>query len=64
MIVMTGNNPYSVADCCTNERPIDACPRCERPMNFVSSIPKIGSIPELRIFSCGFCNEIETKEID
>jgi hypothetical protein len=64
MIVMTGGNPYSVTDCCTNESPIDACPRCDRPMKFVISIPKLGSIPELRIFSCGFCGELETKEIE
>jgi hypothetical protein len=63
MIVITGGNPYSAADGCTNDRPANACPRCERQMKFVRSIPKIGSIPELRIFSCGFCGEVETKEI-
>jgi hypothetical protein len=65
MIVMTGGNACSVTDCCTHESPIDACPRSERKMKLVISMPKLGrSIPELRILSCGFCGELETKEIE
>jgi hypothetical protein len=40
-----------------------ACPRCRRGMEFVRSIPKVGLLPELRVYSCPSCREAETKEI-
>ena len=41
-----------------------SCPRCRREMQFVRSIPKLGTVlPELYIFLCPDCGEVETREI-
>jgi len=33
-------------------------------MRFVRSIPKLGAfLPELHVFSCPFCGEVETREV-
>jgi tripartite-type tricarboxylate transporter receptor subunit TctC len=39
------------------------CPRCGRSMKLVHTIPKLGGIPELLIFSCQTCGEVETREV-
>jgi hypothetical protein len=45
--------------------PENDCPRCERPMKFIKSIPKLGpSHPELHVFICSECGEVETKEVE
>jgi hypothetical protein len=33
------------------------------PMNLVRTIPKIGLLPELLVFHCVACDEIQTDEI-
>jgi hypothetical protein len=49
---------------CMNDRQTIPYARCEREMKAVRSIAKLGAMPELRIFSCKSCGEVETKEID
>jgi predicted RNA-binding Zn-ribbon protein involved in translation (DUF1610 family) len=33
-------------------------------MKLVRTIPKLGAFPELLIFSCPTCGEVETKEME
>jgi hypothetical protein len=40
------------------------CPRCRRSMKLVRTIPKLGVFPELLIFSCPTCGEVETQEME
>jgi hypothetical protein len=40
-----------------------ACPHCRRGMKLIRSIPMIGTTPELRLYSCSSCEEIETVEL-
>jgi predicted RNA-binding Zn-ribbon protein involved in translation (DUF1610 family) len=47
------------------QAPVNSCPRCERPMKFIKSISKLGpSHPELQVFICPECGEVETKEVE
>ena len=40
------------------------CRRCRREMKFVRSIPNLGTaLPELHIFLCQTCGEVETHEV-
>jgi C4-type Zn-finger protein len=39
------------------------CPHCKRTMKVVRSVPRVGAVLELRIFSCAYCGEVEAKEI-
>ena len=65
MVMADGNLHFAGMDNRhTNDRQTIPCTRCEREMKVVRSIPKFGPMPELRIFSCTFCGEVETKEID
>lgn len=38
------------------------CPRCGEPMKLARTVPKLGVLPELLVFRCPSCNEVETKE--
>jgi hypothetical protein len=38
------------------------CRRCRQPMKLARTIPKIGMLPELLVFHCVACDEIETEE--
>jgi hypothetical protein len=38
------------------------CPKCGEPMNLVRSIPKLGALPELCVFHCEACHEVEIRE--
>ena len=38
------------------------CPRCGHLMTLVRTVPKLSALPELLIFRCPACNEVETKE--
>ncbi len=47
------------------DMPSIKCPRCRRTMRLVRTIPKLGAAaPELLIFSCPFCGEVETREME
>lgn len=49
----------------TEQAPTNTCPRCKRLMRFIKSIPRLGpSTPELRIFVCPGCEEVDTKEVE
>jgi hypothetical protein len=38
------------------------CQCCHHEMMLVRSIPKLGVLPELRIFFCPACGEVESQE--
>jgi hypothetical protein len=38
------------------------CPCCRDPMRLVRSIPKLGGLPELRVYLCERCSHVETIE--
>ena len=38
------------------------CPRCGHLMTLVGTVPKLGALPELLVYRCPSCNEVETKE--
>jgi uncharacterized protein DUF6455 len=38
------------------------CPRCGEAMNLARTVRKFGALPELLVFRCPSCNEVETKE--
>jgi hypothetical protein len=46
----------------SRDMPSTPCPRCRRSMKLVRTIPKLGALSELLIFSCPNCGEVETKE--
>jgi hypothetical protein len=38
------------------------CRRCQHPVKLIRAIPQIGMLPELQVFRCVACSEIETQE--
>jgi len=40
------------------------CPCCREPMRLMRTIPKLGGLPELLVFVCESCREVETVEQD
>ena len=38
------------------------CPGCGDAMKLARTVPKFGALPELLVFQCPSCNEVETKE--
>jgi hypothetical protein len=38
------------------------CPSCGHVMKLVRAIPRLAALPELLLFSCPSCNQVETKE--
>jgi hypothetical protein len=38
-----------------------ACARCGDAMQFVRSVPRLDEFPELRVFVCPSCGDVETK---
>jgi Family of unknown function (DUF6455) len=38
------------------------CPRCGHLMRLARTVPKLGVLPELFVFRCPSCNEVETKQ--
>ena len=38
------------------------CPECREPMRLIRTIPHLGILPELRVFYCAACKEVETRE--
>jgi hypothetical protein len=43
--------------------PTLACLSCGDAMEFVRTIPKLGILPELLVFHCPSCKEVDTKEL-
>jgi hypothetical protein len=39
------------------------CPVCGSAMSFISAIPKVASLPELRTYRCHPCGIVSTKEL-
>jgi hypothetical protein len=46
----------------TDNLPVRRCPSCDGPMNLVRTFPKLGGLPELLVFQCSPCEEVETIE--
>jgi hypothetical protein len=42
--------------------PFDDPPHCGKPMNLVRLIPRLGALPELHVFYCECCGEIQAIE--
>jgi hypothetical protein len=42
--------------------PIVVCPACAQAMKLLRTVPRMGGLPELFIFLCPSCNEVETQE--
>ncbi len=40
---------------------VPTCPSCGRPMHAVRSVPGIGGLPELRVYSCRPCGVSMTE---
>jgi hypothetical protein len=45
-----------------SDRPPPSCPKCEKPMKHVRTIPGLGPHPELLAFYCADCHHAETIE--
>ena len=46
----------------TTETATPPCPCCRDPMRLVRTIPKLGGLPELRVYQCERCSHVETIE--
>jgi len=46
-----------------NNPPTLACLSCGDAMELVRTIPKLGVLPELLVFHCPSCKEVDTKEL-
>ena len=46
----------------TDNLPIVVCPVCGQAMKLLRTVPRLGGLPELFIFLCPSCNEVETRE--
>ena len=44
------------------ESDIPKCPECREPMKLIRTIPHLGVLPELLVFYCAACKEVETSE--
>jgi hypothetical protein len=44
--------------------PVVCCPRCEDAMRLVRTIPKLGALPDLRVYLCERCSYVETVEAE
>jgi hypothetical protein len=44
--------------------PCASCAKCGHGMQLVRSIPGLGAFPELLVFRCPTCNEVDTKEAE
>jgi len=42
--------------------PVVCCPRCHEAMRLVRTIPKLGALPDLRVYVCERCSYVETIE--
>jgi uncharacterized Zn finger protein (UPF0148 family) len=42
--------------------PTIVCPSCGHVMKLVRAIPRLAALPEVLLFSCPSCNQVETKE--
>jgi transposase len=40
------------------------CSRCGEQMKLLRTVPRFGPHPELGVFRCVACSEVETREID
>jgi hypothetical protein len=38
-----------------------ACRQCNRPMKLINSVPRLGGLPELLVFYCGDCDEVNGR---
>jgi predicted RNA-binding Zn-ribbon protein involved in translation (DUF1610 family) len=43
--------------------PLLRCLSCGNVMKLLRTVPRLGGLPELVVFVCPSCNEVETKEI-
>ena len=43
--------------------PLLRCSSCGNVMKLLRTVPRLGGLPELVVFVCPSCNEVETKEI-
>jgi hypothetical protein len=42
--------------------PLLRCPACGNVMKLVRNVPRSGGLPDLAVFACPSCSEVETKE--
>ena len=38
-----------------------ACEQCNRPMKLINSVPRLGGLPELLVYYCGVCDEVNGR---
>jgi hypothetical protein len=38
------------------------CRLCGRPMTLERILPKVGAMPEILVYHCALCNEVETND--
>jgi hypothetical protein len=48
----------------TREQTGPSCPSCGKPMHLMRTIPGIGGLPELRVYSCRQCGVSLTEAED
>ncbi len=47
------------------EAPPFTCERCGAwPMRLVGTIPRVGTLPELRSYRCDYCGHVDTQKHD
>jgi len=43
--------------------PFILCAGCGQVMKLIRSVPSLGTVPELHVFVCPSCGEVETKRV-
>jgi hypothetical protein len=46
----------------TDNFPLLRCPACGNVMRLVRNVPRPGGLPNLAVFACASCSEVETRE--
>ena len=55
---MVGTSNHQHMTCVQKAARCD-CPECHQPMKLINSVPKLGALPELLVFYCRACDEVE-----
>ena len=47
-----------------SQPPLCLCRKCRRPMTLIRTLPRLGGVPELQVFYCRDCDEVEGKDVE
>jgi hypothetical protein len=55
--------PIAAMAALPNNLPFAVCARCGEVMPLIRTVARAGALPEMRVFVCNFCGEVETMGI-